>query len=288
LHALLVVTPDDLHYSMTMDALDAGLHVLCEKPLALNARQAREMYEKAEAVGVKHMTFFTFRWPPHYRYLRELIDEGYVGRCFDCHICLLRGVGRSGQYSWRYDQKHGNGYLSEFGSHMIDLARWYVGDIAKVTAHLSMFLDRPGRDGEILDPTNDSAMLAIEFANGAQGMMHFSSLAHIGNRGMDQRITLHGESGTLEATATFTSAEIRGARDGEQEFSILPIPDRVLEGVDKENPYHVISQFAGDYLFIDSILEDRPISPSFYEGLKAQEVIDAAIESNRRGCWVSL
>jgi predicted dehydrogenase len=171
---------------------------------------------------------------------------------------------------------------------MIDLARWYVGDIAKVNAHLSMFLDRPGRDGEILDPTNDSAMLAIEFANGAQGMMHFSSLAHIGNRGMDQRITLHGESGTLEATATFTSAEIRGARDGEQEFSILPIPDRVLEGVDKENPYHVISQFAGDYLFIDSILEDRPISPSFYEGLKAQEVIDAAIESNRRGCWVSL
>jgi len=288
LNALLVVTPDYTHHPITMDALDAGLHVLCEKPLALNARQAREMYEKAEAVGVKHMTFFTFRWPPHYRYLRELIDEGYVGRCFDCHICLLQGGGRSGQYSWRYDRKCANGFLGEYGAHMLDLARWYVGDIAKVNAHLRMLLDRPGADGGVLDPTNDAVMLAIEFANGAQGMMHLSSLAHIGNRGMDQRITLHGESGTLEATATFTGAEIRGARDGEEEFHLLPIPERVLEGVDKANPHHVISQFAGVYLFIDSILEDRPISPSFYDGLQAQEVMDAAIESDQRGCWVSL
>ncbi len=63
LNALLVVTPDDTHYPITMDALNAGLHVLCEKPLAFNAKQAKEMYEKAEEVGVKHMTFFTFRWP---------------------------------------------------------------------------------------------------------------------------------------------------------------------------------------------------------------------------------
>jgi hypothetical protein len=61
-----------------------------------------------------------------------------------------------------------------------------------------------------------------------------------------------------------------------------------LAGVDEANPYHVISQFRGDYLFIDSILEDRQISPSFYDGLKAQEVIEAAIESDQRGCWVSL
>ena len=82
LHAIEIITPDDLHYPMTMDALDAGLHVLCEKPLALNAAQAKEMYEKAEAAGVVHMTFFTYRWLPHYRYLKELVDEGYVGRCF--------------------------------------------------------------------------------------------------------------------------------------------------------------------------------------------------------------
>ncbi len=310
LDALLVVTPDDTHHAITMAALDAGLHVLCEKPLAHNAQQAREMYDRAETAGVKHMTFFTFRWVPHYRYLKELVEEGYIGRCFDCHICLLTGSGRSGGYSWRYDRKHGNGTLSELGAHMIDLARWLVGDVARVSAHLHMFFDRPGAVGGVLDPTNDSAMLAIELVNGTQGLMQLSQLAYIGTRGMDQRITLHGESGTLEARATFRGAEIRGARasepgeleagdtfaiaelsgerDGEEEFRLLPIPDRILAGVDEANPYHVISQFRGDYLFIDSILEDRPISPSFYDGLKAQEVIDAAKESHKTGRWVSL
>jgi predicted dehydrogenase len=200
--------------------------------------------------------------------------------------------------------------LSEYGAHMIDLARWLVGDVAKVNAHLCMFLDRPGAGGGVLDPTNDSAMLAIEFVNGTQGVMQLSALAYIGTCGMDQRITLHGESGTLEARATFrgaeirgarasesgeleardtfTSAEIRGERDGEEGFRLLPIPARLLAGVDEANPYHVITQFAGDYLFIDSILEDRPISPSFYDGFRAQEVIDAAIESHEQGVWVSV
>jgi predicted dehydrogenase len=63
--ALVVATPDDLHYPITMAALDAGLHVLCEKPMALTVKQAREMTEKAEKVGVKHMVLFTNRWWVH-------------------------------------------------------------------------------------------------------------------------------------------------------------------------------------------------------------------------------
>jgi predicted dehydrogenase len=288
LDALLVVTPDDTHHAITMDALDAGLHVLCEKPLAHNARQAREMYDKAETVGVKHMTFFTFRWPPHYRYLKQLIDEGYLGRCFDCHLCLFTGGGRSGQYSWRFDRAHGNGVLSEYGAHMIDLARWLIGDLAKVSAQLDMFLDRPGTGGRSLDATNDSATLSIQFSSGTQGVIQLSSLAYLGTSEMDQRITLHGEAGTLEVRSTLASAEIRGALEGEESLHVLSIPDDFLAGVDEANPYHAISQFYGDYLFIDCILEDRPASPSFFDGLKAQEVIDAANESNQAGRWVSL
>ena len=256
------------------------------------------------------MTCFTFRWPSHYRYLKELVEEGFIGRCFHCHICLFTGTGRERGYSWRYDSKHGNGMLSEFGAHMIDLVRWLVGDIVKVSANLNMFIKRPGTGKGVLDPTNDSAMLALELVNGTQCVMQLSDLAYIGTYGMDQRITLYGESGTLEARATFRGSEIRGARtsdlgelaaietfsspeihterDGVEEFHPLPIPARILAGVDKANPYHVISQFLGNYLFIDSILEDRPISPSFIDGLKAQEVIDAAKESHQRGCWVSL
>lgn len=147
LHALVVVTPDDLHYAITRQALAADLHVLCEKPLALTAGQARSMYEKAEAGGRKHMVLFTYRWLPHYRY--------------------VAGYGRAAQYRWRFDRQRSNGSLGDLGSHMIDLARWYVGDVAKVSGHLATFVERPGADGAALEPANDAALLAAEFANGA-------------------------------------------------------------------------------------------------------------------------
>ena len=94
LNALVVGTPDDLHYQITMDALDASLHVICEKPLAMNAKQAREMYEKAESVGVNHMAYFCWRWLPHYRRLRKLIDEGYIGGLYQCHMRFQGGPAR--------------------------------------------------------------------------------------------------------------------------------------------------------------------------------------------------
>jgi predicted dehydrogenase len=288
LDALFVVTSDNTHHAITMAALEAGLHVMCEKPLAHNAVQAREMYEKAEAIGVKHMTFFSFRWTPHQKYLKELIDEGYVGRCFDCHITLFTGSGRGGGYSWRYDQNHGNGMLSEYGAHMTDQARWLIGDIARVNAHLRMFLDRPGFDGGDLVPTNDSVLMGFEFENGAQGSLQVGSLALLGTRGWDQRITIHGDSGSLEAKSTRTSAEIQGIREGEEEFRLLSVPARLLEGVDRENLYDIRSQFTGVYTFVDSVLEHKPIIPNFYDGFKAQEVIDAAKESNKSGKWIRL
>ena len=68
LDAVVIAAPDDLHYPMTMDALAGGLHVLCEKPMALSAQQAREMTEKAQAMGVKHMTFFAWRFEAYHRY----------------------------------------------------------------------------------------------------------------------------------------------------------------------------------------------------------------------------
>ena len=129
LDAIIISTPDDLHYEMTMHALDAGLSVLCEKPLALKAQHAWEMYKKAEKIGVKHMIYFTYRWRPFYRYLRDLIRQGFIGRCYNCEIQYPMGYGRSGEYLWRFDKKRANGVLGDLGSHMIDMARWLVGEI---------------------------------------------------------------------------------------------------------------------------------------------------------------
>jgi len=297
LQALVVSTPDDQHYQITMDALEAGLHVLCEKPLAMSAGQARDMYERASARGVKHMTFFTWRWMPHFQYVHDLIESGYIGRCFQCQFRFLGGYARDGRYAWRFDRRHANGILGDLGSHMIDLARWCLGDIAQVSAHLAAFVDRPGADGQPPEPANDSAVLAVEFANGAQGTIQVSAVAHTGERGMEQQIILHGEAGTLEVAVCFEGAEagpqIRGARHDEP-FQILPVPDDLWGGVERTESFVsqlerlFLTQPIGGRLFVDSILEDRPVSPSFFDGLKAQEVIDAALESHQSGRWVAL
>lgn len=104
----------------------------------------------------------------------------------------------------------------------------------------------------------------------------------------DQRIIIHGDSGSLEAKSTRTSAEIQGVREGEEEFRLLSVPARLLEVVDRENLYDIRSQFTGVYTFVDSVLEHKPIIPNFYDGFKAQEVIDAAKESNKSGKWIRL
>jgi len=293
LDAVIVSTPDDLHYPMTMDALDAGLHVLCEKPLALSVAQAKEMYERAEAARVKHMVCFTYRWTPIGRYLKQLVDGGYIGRCFHCHISYLAGHGREAQYGWKWDRRRGLGALGDLGSHAIDLARWYVGDIARVSARLGTFVERPGIEGQALDPANDAAFLLVEFANGAQATIEASAVAHI-TRGQEKHIRLYGQSGTLEADESMMDGEIRGARQGENQLQMLSVPEELWTGVDRAQPAIMqvmeacLKQPIADRQFIDAILDDQPIAPSFYDGLKVQEVMDAAIRSHEGGAWVSL
>lgn len=292
LQAIVVLAPDDLHYPIVMDALDARIHVLCEKPLALTAGQAKAMYEKAEAVGVKHMTFFTYRWFPPFMYLRDLITQGYIGRCFHCNIRYFSGYARDARYRWRFDRRRANGNLGDFGSHMVDLARWYLGDIARVSAHLTTSVERDGLEGRPLDPANDSAVLVVEFRNGTQGVIHTSAVAYTGASFQDfqrQEVTLHGDAGVLSASVTFGGAEIRGMRSDEAQMKPLPIPDELWGEVNPESPLDVLVKHpTGARLFIDAILDDRPLSPNFFDGFKVQEVIDAAIASDQQGKWVAL
>ena len=288
LDAVVVSAPDDLHYPVTMAALDASLHVLCEKPLAQTADQAREMLAGATAARVRHMVFFTLRWTPWHRYLRELIDEGYIGRCYDFHVHHIMGFGRQGLSGWVFDRRRSTGVLGALGSHAIDTARWFVGDIARVNAHLTNFESASIENGG-LDPANSSALLTVEFVNGAHGTIHASAMAHVGERTVVQRVMLYGEAGTLEAEISFHGGSIRGARKDEQQFQSLEVPDRFWGDAERNDFTDVFrKQSVGDRLFIDSILEDCPASPDFYDGLKVQEVIDAALESDRTGLWISL
>jgi predicted dehydrogenase len=298
LDALVIASPDDLHYPMTMYALEARLHVMCEKPVAMNAEQAKAMYEKAEAAGVKHMVMFTYQWMPHFQFVRDLIADGYIGQCYHASFSYMAGYGREPQYAWRFDRKRANGILGDLGSHMIELARWYLGEIAKVSGRVSTFVQRPGLDGQPLDAANDAAVLAVEFVSGAHGVIQVSAVAHVGEKDTVQQITLYGDKGTLDVTVNFGGAEagalIRGQRHNEAATTILPVPESLSGEADRTQPFFAqildlfVNQSAGARHFIDAILDDKPSSPSLYDGLKVQECIDAALESHQTGRWVTL
>jgi predicted dehydrogenase len=293
LDAVVVATPDDTHYTITMQALKAGLHVLCEKPMASTAQQAREMYETAEAAKVRHMLFFTYRWMPYFRYARDLVEQGAIGRCYHCEFHYLGGYARGENYMWRFDQDRANGVLGDLGSHTIDLARWLVGDIDRVSAGLSVSVRRLGKDGGPINPANDSARLLVEFANGAYGVIQASAVAHTANRDQQQHIRLFGEAGTLDINVNYGGPEpwatIQAARSSEATLQTLAVPESYWGDVSRTDPFEVFTkQSAGARQFLDAILEDRPISPSFYDGYKAQQVIDAALESDRTGQAVAI
>lgn len=180
---------------------------------------------------------------------------------------------------------------------MIDLARWCLGDIAKVAAHLPAYIARPDGAvaGQPLDATNDAALLTLKYQDGSQDVIQVSAVAHTGDRGLECQVVLYGEAGTLEVDFHLDGGSvIRGARSDEKQIKRLPIPAEMLHGVDQDRPFweqfHPIymEQSVGSRLFIDAIVNDQALSPSFYDGLQAQAVIEAAMEADRRECWVSL
>ena len=295
LDAIVIASPDDLHCEMAMSALDAGLHVLCEKPLALNAADAKAMYDKAEAVGVCHMTYFTWRWMPNYRYMRELIDQGVLGRLYHAHFKFIMGGALNPAYQWRFDRARANGVIGDSGSHMFDLARYLVGDITRVSAHLASHVQREGADGKPSASAPDAAMALVEFGNGAQGTVEVSMVARTADPMMEQEVVLHGEAASLKATLALGTdgARLQIAQGGGL-LQPMSIPDSYLTGMDPSRPYleQSLSMFAsqpfGCRLFVESILENRPAVPSLYDGWKAQQIIDAAIASHERRCWIDV
>ena len=298
LDAITVSTPDDTHLAIVMAALDAGLHVLCEKPMALNAADALTMYKHAESVGVRHMVYFTWHWLPVWQFVHQLLAEDTLGRIFDMHLRFLFHGGLAGNYEWRMDRRRANGTFADLGSHMIELARWFGGDITKVCAHLATFIERPGLDGQPLDPSNDDGTALIEFASGSHGVIHASALAPQGDRRFDQGIVFYGEKGSLDVKVAFygpqSGSTIYLSGIDDQPIQRLTIPDVFFGGIDQSAPMvtqldqQFTSQAMGPRLFIDSIIENRAVAPNFYDGYMVQQVIDAALESHQSRCWISV
>ena len=289
-----IAAPPYVHHEMTLAALALGKPVLCEKPFAMSAGQAQEMYDRAQASGVAHATAFNWRWLPGVARTKELIDEGFLGRIYHANMTwyMARQADPQAPLLWRHQKEFaGVGVLGDIGPHVIDMLSWMLGDFQTVSAGVETAIpERKAADsGEtVATDADDMCMFIAETVSGTQVSAQISRVAHASNY---QRIELFGSEGMLEYDSdmrdgTWISGRVRGAKAGEQTFSELPIPDRLRDGLDTSDLGMAIGNFLFARLtrqFIHGIRTGQAVTPSFLEGLRSQQVIDALLLSAAEG-----
>ncbi len=290
--ALIVASLNETHYPVTMAALDAGLHVLCEKPLAVTYAQAQEMAEKAQKVGVQTMVAFTHRYMPTSRYLKQLLDEGYIGRPYTLNMRYYSGGARKPGYKWKNDKaKPGAGVLYDLGSHWLHLARWFYGEIVGLTCYMDAILPHEGHES-----ADDITTMTVKFANGAMGILTVGRLGWEGNKpGQAQAMDFHGSDGTLYLTLDWdTVQEIRGVKDGRMGVENLPVPESIWQGArrdtvmnTRDDVFYTQNVMARE--FFSNLAAGKSSFPDFAEGARVQQLIEAAVQSAENGCcWIKL
>jgi predicted dehydrogenase len=170
--------PNGVHAEPTIAAAQAGQHVLCEKPLARTADEAYEMWRRVAATGVEHMCGFNYRFVPAVRLAKAMIDSGDLGEIYHFRGRYLQEWIIDPQFEmvWRLRKElAGSGALGDLGSHVIDMARFLVGDVSTVSAVTRTFVpERPGGHVDV----DDAFEAAVEFESGAVGTIEASRFCH--------------------------------------------------------------------------------------------------------------
>ena len=291
LDAVSVAGPVALHYPMTMAALEAGKHVLCEKPFSTDQARAREMWQKAESTGLTAMIAHEFRFASARMRVKELLEEDYLG---PLHMVLMRFVNgpprrfQPRPLTDRDDAAQGNGFLWALGSHYIDCLRHWFGEIESVWGQLSThFGDRiHPESGETVQATADDTFhFVLRFAQGGWATMTGTRAAPFGPGG---GVELYGRDGALITPHVGPGSNppahgtILGAKTGEESLTELPIPERLQPFTDDRDdrlmPFRLLVRE-----FLRGIQEGSSPSPNFYDGFRCQQAIDAVREAAATG-----
>jgi predicted dehydrogenase len=275
--------PNDIHAAPTIAAAEAGKHVVCEKPLGRDADESYEIWRSVAATGVKHMCAFNYRFVPAVRLARELIDAGELGELRHFRGRYLQDWGDTGEAVWRFDRAvAGSGALGDLAAHVVDLARYLVGEIETVGGFVRTFV--PGRE------VDDAVEATVEFENGAVGTIEATRLA-LGRRNAFQW-EINGSAGSLyfdmerlnELQVFRADGRARGFRN-----VLVTEPDHPFF----EHwwpPGHIVGW--GDtfvhelHHMLAAIAEDIDVAPhgaTFEDGYRAAEVCDAIVRSSASG-----
>lgn len=284
LDAVDVSTPNNLHYEASLAAIERGLHVICEKPMAMNREEARRMVTAAREAGVKTAVNFTYRNVPAARFIREIIASGEIGEIFHLIASYNQGwlVDPAFPRTWRLEKAvAGTGVLGDLGSHLIDLARYWVGEFSAVFGHATTFVHQrplPGADQPAPVDVDDAISFLAEFAGGATG--NFFTTRNAFARANTQRAEIYGTKGGLvydnerPNEIQFSAGSLMASQ---RHYCTLPVPRVIQE-----------TRSSTMQLFAQDIAQGTQTTPTFEDGAVCQEIIDAIELSTREGCWARL
>jgi predicted dehydrogenase len=305
-----VCTPGHTHAEIAIAALEAGKHVLCEKPLANTVEEAEAMNraaEKAAVVGVRSMVGFTYRRVPAIGLARRLVAEGRLGTIHHVRAQYLQDwiVDPEAPLSWRLDKAQaGSGALGDIGAHIVDLAQHITADvIGRVSGRLRTFVgERPtsaehaglaGTAGEGRGPVtvDDAAVFLAEFRSGALGVFEATRFAH--GRKNAIRIEVNGSAGSL--AFDFEDMNLLHFFDGTEPAATAGF--RRIVVTEPDHPYvgawwppgHLIGYEHGfTHQAVDlvrDIAAGTNPTPSFADGLQVQRVLAAVETSSESDSW---
>ncbi|MEZ4605990.1 MAG: Gfo/Idh/MocA family oxidoreductase [Deinococcales bacterium] len=302
LNALIIATDNDGHYPFSMQAMSKGLHVLCEKPLSEDLSLAEAMAAEAKARGIISMVPFTYSFMPSLRYVKDLIDEGYLGKGHHFSMRYYAGFGLSHDYAWRFDARYSpGGMLGDLGSHFLYIATWLFGEVEGLFCHLDTLAKHADKDpkGQDFPKANDSAIITLKFKNGMQGHVHATAVAYEGtNFNQRHMMEFHGDKGTLYHENDWDYLDVvKGTKVGEGPIKVLDLPAVYVDGIRRDQVHNTYKDVfrEKDFMaraFITQIAQHKAgqspkaLKPDFSDGAYVQKLVDTALKSHQQGKWL--
>jgi predicted dehydrogenase len=297
IQAVTISTPPSFHYEQAKAAIEAGKHILLEKPVTMNAQEAIALYRLAQEHQVITATDFEFRCVPQWRYLKHLLDNGldnnHIGKKRLIEIdWLVQGRADPNRvWNWYSQKAYGGGALGAIGSHVFDYVRWLFGDIKSLSGQLSTGItERPDLNG-VIHPVDadDTCNILLELADGTPCNISLSTATYSG-RG--HWLTVYGENGTLVLGSSNQSDYVHGfslyqGKLDRPELEVMPIPTE----------YDLPKTYADGRLapvlaicdrWVRAIQTRQPMTPSLYEGAWSQLLMDLTQRSHYERKWLNV
>ncbi len=279
-------TPDKFHKETSLQILNKGFNIFCEKPLAENYQDAKEMVDAAQKSKKINMVNFTYRESSAYQKLVEILKSGQLGTPRHVSACYYQSWLASDKWGkwreddkwlWRLSTKHGsNGALGDTGVHIFDFAVNAVGDIKEIFADLKTYYDKGDKIREYILDANDGFNSLVKFENGAIGTITNTRYA-----------TGHANSVILEVFCTQGGLKVE-LDEERTKWSTLHICQN--ENINKM-AWDIINcpKTPSNYQkFIESIKTNKNLQPDFSQGAKIQKIIDSCIKSNDNKSWIDI